>query len=119
MRPAVDRQRSGGHTSGVSLTATAVERCIAVQYLPPRGTRRHAHTIVVPRHWRKVADKECDVCGFPALSEEANDATLGIAGIHPLKAEGIEVGFKERRLTTIERVQIANPPLQSAVEGRF
>jgi hypothetical protein len=42
---------------------------------------------------------------------------LGIAAVNPLKPGRIEVGFEERRLTSIQGVQITNPPQQSAVEG--
>ena len=53
------------------------------------------------------------------LAQEGEDAGGGVVAIHPLEAGGIKVRFKQRRLTSIERVQIANPPQQSAVEGRM
>ena len=90
--------RGDGLAAGeISLPAAAVERRVAIQHFLPEAAVGHADTVVLSRHRRKIADKEQLVRRIPAASEEADDAALRIAAIHPLKAGGIEIGFEAAR----------------------
>src|ERR1700722_9364430 len=112
----MDRQGARRDAPGISLTAPSIERSIAVQHLAPTAAGGHTHTIILPRHRCKVADKQSLVRGISSLSEEANDPALRIAAVHPFKPGRIEIDFEQGRLASIERVQIADPSQQSGVE---
>src|SRR5262249_11905546 len=97
--------------------APAVMLRVTVQALGPKPAKRNTHTVVFAGHGRKVAYHEHKIVRSTPLAQEADHAVISVVAIDPFEALGREVKFEQRWLSAIKRIQVANPALDTSVQG--
>ena len=112
-------KRNALQAAEVSLAVATVQRRVAIQHFPPETFLWDANTVVLPDDWRKIKHEEQFFAGISTAPQETYDAPLMIIAVDPCKTPGIEVQFKQRRLTAIKSVQVAHPASQFRVKGRI
>src|SRR5580704_7429068 len=107
----MNRKRSCRHAAEVALAGAAIQSSVAVQDFLPVAVQRNAYAIIFPYDWSEIAHEKQLVIRIWPAAKEANDAPLRIFAVHPLETRGIGIEFVQQRLTAIQLVEIANPPL--------
>src|SRR3954452_13886251 len=103
---AMQRNRCGLEAANISLSASAVERGVAIERLVPFATAGDADLIIVPRNRREIEHRRNDgLLRFPN-AQQAEDRILGIAAIDPFESRRIEIELVHRRRVAIELVQV-------------
>src|SRR5262245_41730877 len=102
----------------IALTAAAVEPRIAVQCFAPKTALGGTDAIIGARHRSKIGDDDDELSRRSWLSQQGDDAGLGVVAIDPLKSSWVAIHFKERRLAMVKSIQVAHPTLNSLVARR-
>src|ERR1700676_1262283 len=101
----------------ISPAGAAVVGGVGVDYLAPNAPQRHAELKVRARYGRKIAHHEQWRALSGRLSQKCDDAHVGVADIHPIKAFGRKVHLVKRRLAPINSIQIADEALDARMTG--
>ena len=88
---------------------SAVLLRVAVQHFAPEPALGNADAVVQARHRREVEHHEYLVAAGPPLPQVADDARILVAEVHPLEACVVEIELIQRRLASIEPVQVPSP----------
>ena len=103
--------------SCVALMAAAVILSIAVQDLAPESSMWDTDVIVVAWYGSEITDDENSILCRSSRPQEAYDTLLGVITIDPPEARRLTITFIKGWLTTVESVQIRDPPLQPGMHG--
>ena len=109
----------GGDAADVALAAAAVDAAslfrISCQW-PPAARRRGNSVRGTGVKLQTTTSRASS--GGPAAAQEAEHAVLGVVAVDPLEAGRVAIALVQGRLAAVERVQVAHPALQPAVERR-
>ena len=117
MIPAMHRHRRRFYCAEVALPASSVKRRIAVKRFFPHPSERYANLPVGARYRSEITHKDNRMIPVIPVAQKADNATLTVIAINPLKAPILEIVLKQRRFGSIESIQIPHPSLQPGVIG--
>src|SRR5437764_12958241 len=102
----------------IATVAAAVRLGVGVDDLAVKSRFGHTESVVVVHHGRGVYDK-CNHIGGTRLSEERNDAVIGVVKIDPIKTCVTVVLIPQGRLTFASVIEMLNEPTQPCVARQF
>src|SRR5579862_5193826 len=92
-RPSMDGKRNRLQAPEISLSASSIQWCVAVQNFLPKSIKGDAHPIVFPDNRREVVYEEDPIVGASPAAQKADNAALRILAIHPFEAGSVEIEF--------------------------
>src|SRR5580704_11240210 len=99
----------GDHAASIADATSCVVAAVAVEKLAPASPDRNAYPIILARDGREVARDQDHFLRSLALAQQRDDAARAVIAIDPLKAGIFEFLIVQRRLASIEMVQVAQP----------
>src|SRR6266513_4898058 len=106
------------NASIIADVAAAICLGIGVDDLAVKSRFGHTEPVVVVHHRRGVYDK-CNHIGGTRLSEERNDAVVGVVKIDPIKTCVTVVLIPQGRLTFVSVIEMLNEPAYPVVARQF
>src|SRR6266446_2913194 len=97
------------NASIIANVAAAVRLGVGIDYFSIKPRLWHAHPVLIMHDRRGVYDK-CNHIGGTRLSEERNDAVVGVVKIDPIKTCVTVVLIPQGRLTFVSVIEMLNEP---------
>src|SRR5579863_6377827 len=119
LNAAVRTHGRGFHAAQVAPAGAAIIPGIRIDDLAPDAARRHADEKIGAWHRREVTHHQQRRAASGRLSQEGDDAHLGVVDIHPLESVRREIDLVQRGLAPIYAIQIADQPLDTGVPGQI
>ncbi len=119
VRPALTGALFGNGPAAVAHPGASVDLPVAVQDFGPQAAVGDPHPVGPPRHGCEVEDRNDRLFRRPALSQETDDAAVGILKIDPLEPLCLTILLVQGRFRGVEAVQVLNPPLNALVNRVF
>src|SRR5207249_11156289 len=98
------------NASIVANVAAAIRLRVGIDYFSIKPGLRHAQPVIMMDYGRSVYDK-CNHLGGTRLSQERNDAVVGVVKIDPIKTCVTVVLIPQGRLTFVSVIEMLNEPV--------
>src|SRR5262249_43767266 len=108
--------RNGLHAADVPLAASAVYGGVTIQALLPVSAQWNSDAVVSTWNRSEVQRNKGHIRWVFGPPDKSDDAAFKIVAVHPLKSGSLEIYLVERRLSAVERVQIAHPSQQARMK---
>ncbi len=81
----------GLHAPPITLVASPIDSCIAIQELPVPTRRRYPYPIAMAGNRRQVADTKEAIGLIPGPAKKRNHGLFCIAKVYPLEPSPVEI----------------------------